>query len=172
MASPPHTSVDEFLRLRALHWPDAHTPITQLMVRLFRLSDRVVAVSTAEVGRLGLSFTEFEVLAALRGAAPPHELQPTQLYAAILISSGGLTKVLHGLEANGLVSRKADDADRRSRPVRLTAKGRSLAERAMMAVLNADRKRVARQLSRNEVETLTRLLGKLSTAWETDDERP
>lgn len=169
MGSLPHASVDEFLRLRALYWPDAHTPITQLMVRLFRLSDRVAAVSTAEVERLGLRLTEFEVLAALRGAAHPHVLQPTQLYAAILISSGGLTKVLHGLEARGLIARKAGDADRRSKPVRLTAKGRSLAERSMRAILDADRKRVARQLNPSEVETLIRLLSKLSPAWECDD---
>ncbi len=170
MGSSPFARVDEFLRLRAEHWPEADTPITQLMVRLFRLSDRVVAEATSCVARYGLTFTEFEVLAALRSSPPPHALQPTDLYAAILISSGGLTKVLYGLGERGLVVRDTGGTDRRSKPVRLTSKGRATAERVMADVLSTDRERVSKALSKGEVGQLIRLLAKLLTAWELSPE--
>ena len=102
----------------------------------------------------------------MRGVPPPNELMPTDLYGAILMSSGGLTKVLHGLEKRGLVTRAEGKSDRRSKPVRLTAKGRALAERAMADVLRSDRKLILRGLSEAEVERLTRLLRKLLGALE------
>ncbi len=159
-------SADNLLRLRSEHWPEAVTPITQLMVRVFRLSNLVLANASARVAAHGLTFTEFEALAALRGSAPSHELLPTDLYAALLISSGGLTKVLNALHERGLVARKAGDADRRSKPVRLTAKGRTIIERAMTDVLRTDAKLIAKGLSDNEVERLTRLLAKLLASME------
>ena len=114
----------------------------------------------------GLSLAEFEVLVTLRGVPPPNELMPTDLYSAVLMSSGGLTKVLHGLEKRGLVTRAEGKSDRRSKPVRLTAKGRALAERAMADVLASARKQIMSGLSKSEVERLTGLLHKLLAALE------
>jgi DNA-binding MarR family transcriptional regulator len=63
----------------------------------------------------------------------------------------------------GLVTRAEGKTDRRSKPVRLTAKGRALAERAMADVLQSDRELILSGLSESEVERLTRLLHKLLT---------
>ena len=128
------------------------TPIAQLMVRIYRVGGLIHANSMALPATHGLSLAEFEVLVTLRSVPPPHELMPTDLYGAVLMSSGGLTKVLYGLEKRGLITRAEGKADRRSKPVRLTAKGRVLAERAMADVLESAGKLIMSGLSKSEME--------------------
>jgi DNA-binding MarR family transcriptional regulator len=154
-------TADDILTARASCWPEAATPIAHLLVRLFRLNNLVLENARRRMAEHRTTFTEFEVLVTLRGVPPPHELVPTDLYSAVLISSGGLTKVLHALEKRKLITRGEKRTDRRSKPVRLTAKGRALAERAMADVLRSDGALIARGLSKAEVESLTRLLRKL-----------
>jgi DNA-binding MarR family transcriptional regulator len=161
-------TADELLTVRAVNWPEAVTSMSHLMVRLFRFSSLVRDNAARRVAAHALSFTEFEVLVTLRSAAPPHELAPTDLYGAVLITSGGLTKVLHGLETRGLITRSEGDVDRRSKPVRLTARGRALAERVMADVMENDRELIAGGLNEAEVERLTRLLRKLLVRLEGD----
>jgi len=118
------------------------------------------------VSRHGLNLTDFAVLATLRGLPPPCELTPTQLYSAVLISSGGLTKVLYGLERRGLISRVADDKDRRSRRVRLTPEGRTLAERALATLQASGDELFGKGLSAPEMARLASLLRKVLLAVE------
>ncbi len=158
--------IDERLKIRAQHWPEAVTPIAHLMMRVYRLAGLVNGSSMKQAAAHGLAFAEFEVLVTLRGMPPPNELMPTDLYGATLMSSGGLTKVLRGLEHRGLITRPEGQADRRNKPVRLTAKGRTLAERAMADVLETSRKLIMSGLSDSEVERMTRLLRKLLDALE------
>ncbi|MGK9063748.1 MarR family winged helix-turn-helix transcriptional regulator [Stutzerimonas chloritidismutans] len=106
------------------------------MQRLARLLERIAAEALAP---LDLTPASFEVLAALRVQPAPHQLTPTDLYEAMLISSGGLTKLVKTLERRGLVTRPFSDDDRRSRPIALTAEGRALAEHAMLAVQTAEK---------------------------------
>jgi len=157
----PRQPADKLLQIRRQHWPESVTPVGELMVRVYRLSGLVHDSVVQRVAAHGLSFMEFEVLVTLRGVAPPYELVPTELYSAVLISSGGLTKVLHGLKKRGLVTRAEGETDKRSKPVRLTAKGRALAERVMADILEMDRKMILSGLSEADVERLTRLLRKL-----------
>jgi DNA-binding MarR family transcriptional regulator len=160
MSASRRQTADEILRDRTENWPEAVTPISQLMVRIFRFSNLVLENAARQMAALGLTFTEFEVLAALRGVPAPHELAPTDLYGAVLISSGGLTKVLHALEEKNLIKRGKAEIDRRSKPVRLTAKGRLLIERAMADVLRSDGELILRGVSAAEIERLTRLVRK------------
>jgi DNA-binding MarR family transcriptional regulator len=161
MSAARRQTADEILKVRAESWPEVVTPVTHLMVRIFRFSNLVLDSAMRRMAAHGLTFTEFEVLVTLRGVPAPHELAPTELYGAVLISSGGLTKVLHALEGRGLIVRGKGRTDRRSKPVRLTAKGRALAERAMADVVRSDGELIYRGLSPAEVERLTRLLRKL-----------
>jgi DNA-binding MarR family transcriptional regulator len=161
MGASHRQTADDILNTRAENWPEAVTPITHLMVRIFRFSNLILANAERQMAALGLTFTEFEVLVTLRGVAPPHELVPTELYGAVLISSGGLTKVLHALENKNLIRRGKGHTDGRSKPVRLTTKGRALAERVMAEVLRSDGELISRGLSAAEIERLTRLFRKL-----------
>ena len=156
----------DLLQSRTPDWPQAVTPATRLVVLLFRLGDLALANAKAAMAAHGLRFSEFEALVTLRGAPPPHELAPTDLYGALLISSGGLTKVLASLQRRKLVSRPAAGDDKRSRPARLTAKGRDLAERGMADVARVDGEFIARGLAPTEVERLAALLEKQLAAVE------
>ncbi len=154
-------TADNILKARAENWPEAVTPITHLMVRIFRFGNLMLDNATRQAVAQGLTFTELEVLVTLRSAPPPHELAPTDLYSAVLISSGGLTKVLYALQKKNLVTRVKEEADRRSKPVRLTSRGCALAERVLAGVLRSDGKIISSGLSEAEVEHLTRLVRKL-----------
>ncbi len=114
----------------------------------------------------GLTFAEFEALAALRSAPSPHELTPGDVRRSFFITSGGLSKVLAALSARGLVSRPAGEGDRREKPVRLTAEGRALVDAVMADVLGADAALVAGALTSAEAASLDDFVGRLLAAAE------
>nr|WP_319483316.1 MarR family transcriptional regulator [uncultured Cohaesibacter sp.] len=112
------------------NWPEAVTPYLQsaaLLQRLFSLLQDDIKVLLRQSG---LTYAEFDALAALRSQPPGAALTPTELYGAMLISSGGLTKVLKSLESQKLVARPTSEGDARKKPILLTDKGRE-----MLAVL-------------------------------------
>jgi DNA-binding MarR family transcriptional regulator len=152
---------DKLLTLRKKHWPQSVTPVGEFLVRIYRLSNLMHDGVAQRVAAHELSFMEFEVLITLRGVGPPFEMIPTELYPAILISSGGLTKVLASLQKRGLIARAEGADDKRSKPVHLTAKGRVLAERVMADVLKHGDKVVLGGLSIADVQRTTQLLHKL-----------
>lgn len=169
MGSPERRAVDDLIAMRAGNWPETVTPVTSLMVRVFRLSDLAQQNAAELISAHGLTFKEFEVLATLRSFAAGRGVTPGDLCAAILISSGGLTKVLYGLEEKGFVARAEGGADKRSKPVRLTARGRKLAERAMGDIIRSDTQIMEDALTAREVETLTGLVGKVLARLEPAD---
>ena len=120
------------------NWPEAATPVSRASTAALRLSALLERNAAKALAPLELSFTEFELLAALRASPAPHSLLPTELCASLLISSGGLTKVLKNLEARGLIARPSSKADRRRRPIALTSSGAALCERAMTQVQEGD----------------------------------
>lgn len=120
------------------NWPEAATSQMECLLLVQRVARLLRENAQDALTPFAVSFTEFEVLAALRASPPPHRLFPTSLYDAMLISSGGLTKVLKALEQRNLISRPQHHGDGRQRPVALLPKGRKLAERGLAAILKAD----------------------------------
>lgn len=108
----------------------------------------------------GLQAGEFDVLATLRRAGSPYALTPTQLFEALLISSGGMTNRLDRLEKAGLIERAPNPEDRRGTLVSLTASGRELIDRLVPQHVDNEA-RMLDVLSREEQQTLNVLLGKL-----------
>jgi DNA-binding MarR family transcriptional regulator len=142
------------------NWPEAVTPQSECAIKAQRLAALLQDWAQQSLAPFGLGFTEFEMLCALRAHPAPHRMLPSALYDALLISSGGLTKVLKGLEARGLVSRPAPCGDRRCRPVALTGDGRALVEAAMAEVQRADEARLRDTgLTGADYAALARLLG-------------
>jgi DNA-binding MarR family transcriptional regulator len=111
----------------------------------------------------GLTGGEFDVLAALRRAGPPYRLTPTSLRKALLLSSGGMTKRLAGLENRGLVRREAEAGDRRLRAVALTPNGRHVVDEVLPDHI-ANEERLLEDLNASERKELARLLEKLAVA--------
>ena len=136
---------------------DVGSGVAQRITRLYLLE----SASFAEVfARHGLSFGEWEVLAILRRSGPPHRMNPTALYAELVLSSGAMTNRLDRLEAAGLVERRPDPFDPRGTLVSLTKKGMRVCDEAQLDHL-ANEERLLDGLSATEREQLTHLLRKL-----------
>lgn len=108
----------------------------------------------------GLQAGEFDVLATLRRAGAPYALTPTQLFGTLMVSSGGMTNRLDRLERAGLIVRTPNPEDRRGTLVSLTDKGLEMMDRLVPLHVENEARMLA-ALSREEQETLGRLLGKL-----------
>lgn len=106
---------------------------------------------------------EFDVLATLLRAGPPHALSPTALYDATMVTSGAMTGRVDRLERAGWVIRQPDPGDRRGTLVALTAGGHELIDTLMAAHVENEQRLLA-GLSRAEQETLASLLAKLLAA--------
>ncbi|WP_245434111.1 MarR family winged helix-turn-helix transcriptional regulator [Pseudolabrys taiwanensis] len=111
--------------------PDLDPSPFGIFGRIWRLSTSVLSDAEAWLTPLGLTFESFSVIVTLRRCGPPYELNPTALYRESLLSSGAITNRIDRVEALGLVKRLPDPNDRRGTIVRLTAKGRTLADRAI-----------------------------------------
>jgi DNA-binding MarR family transcriptional regulator len=142
--------VDHLTEQWARRRPDLGTAALGLAARVLRLQRILARHAATDLEGVALNEGEFQVLAALRRAAPPHELTPTELYRSLLLSSGAMTHRLDRLESAGHVVRTPDEVDRRRVIVRLTPQGLAAIDHAMDAY----------------VESITRLLGVLD-----EDER-
>jgi DNA-binding MarR family transcriptional regulator len=100
----------------------------ELSKRIARLGGVLEQSLKAELAELGLTYAEFDVLAALRRSGP---LKPSELSRSLYLTSGGTSNVLQRLTTSGYVEREADPDDARSRWVRLSDTGTALADRAM-----------------------------------------
>ena len=156
---PPADSdhIDRIVEQWRRERPDLDMSAMALMGRLFRvvhLADERLAAPLAEHG---LQRGWFDLLAALRRAGPPFELNPTELMRATMLSSGGMTKRLDRLEAAGLIVRRADPDDRRGTRVRLTRRGKARIDRALERHV-ANEERLLRRLSAEQRRALDELL--------------
>jgi len=140
--------------------PDLDLAPMAIFGRLFRATALADAALAPPLAARGLQPGWTDLLAALRRAGHPYELNPTDLVYATMLTSGGITKRLDRLAEAGLVQRRPDPSDRRGTLVRLTHKGKVAIERAMPAHL-ANQERLLRSLTPSERRTLERLLGTL-----------
>jgi DNA-binding MarR family transcriptional regulator len=145
--------------------PDLDVAPLATFGRIFRISSLADAELSIGVTPFGLQPGWFDLLAALRRAGPPFELNPTGLMRTTLLSSGGMTKRLDRLEEAGLVARRPDPGDRRGTLVRLTRRGKATIDRALAAHV-AREDRLLEPLTRSERRTLDDLLRKLLSALE------
>lgn len=152
--------VDEVLAQWRRERPDLNVAALGLFGRLFRAVQLADAELTRELRRRGLQPGWFDLLAALRRAGPPYELNPTELMRATLVSSGGMTKRLDRLVAKGLVERRPDPRDRRGSRIWLTRRGKAVIDRALDAHVENE-ERLLRSLSAADRRALDDLLAKL-----------
>ncbi len=160
-------TADQLIKLKEENWPEIHDSIHEFVVYLNRVRDMGLARGIRILNEHNLSAGEFDILVTLRSTtAPPYVLTPTELQQAVLITSGGLTKLLYQLEARDLVSRSVQKQDKRSKLVHLTAKGKRLVEKVMTVVRNEQRAWIAETFTASELDQLNKLLGKAASALE------
>ncbi len=152
--------VGRLIALRRRETPDVPLDGMEILARSRRLTLLSRFAIEAVFKRHGIDTGEFDVLATLSRSGPPYALRPTELYQSLMISSGGLTDRLNRLEKRGLIDREASLSDGRSMLVKLTAKGRTVIERAFAEDM-AIEKEMLSPLSKSERRTLATLLAKL-----------
>jgi len=144
--------------------PDLDMAMACTLLRLERVNQlhemRVQELSKSA----GLQTGELHVLLALRRSGKPYELRPTDLFRALLVTSGAMTKRVARLQEGGFILRVSANDDGRSELVRLTIKGLATADRAITEIARAVA-RVTEQsgLTKVEIAALDRALRKLLT---------
>jgi DNA-binding MarR family transcriptional regulator len=112
----------------------------------------------------GLTPGDVDVLATIGRTESEAGVDPRVLVAAVLITSGGLTKRLDRLEAAGLIGRRPDPNDRRGTLIRLTTHGTDLIDRALPSLLTRGQELITATLTNHQIHQATTLLRKLTVA--------
>lgn len=141
--------------------PDVDTSGMAILGRARWISLKARGPIEAVFARHGLDTGEFDVLSTLLRSGPPYRLRPTELYTALMISSGGLTDRLARLAKAGLVVRSPSESDARSLLVELTPRGHALAEAAFREDMIVEAELLA-GLADEERDQLAALLARLA----------
>lgn len=112
--------------------PDVDVGSMAVFGRLVRLQKQLERLRADALAQYGFKDGEFDVLATLRRAGAPYQLSPTELYRALLVTSGAMTNRVARLESAGLIERIADAQDKRSSRVALSERGKVLIEQAVV----------------------------------------
>jgi DNA-binding MarR family transcriptional regulator len=105
-----------------------------------------------------LSYVQFQILARL-GSSPSGSHGMTELADGVVYSRSGLTYQAGLLQKAGLVTRAPSRDDERSMIVTITEAGRERLEKVFPGHIEIVRSLLLDPLSREDVETLARLLG-------------
>lgn len=79
-----------------------------------------------------ISGSDMRVLLALRRGGPPYAKRPTDLYRALIVTSGAITKKIDRLAGQGMVERMLDPSHAGGFIVHLTKKGLDTVEQAVV----------------------------------------
>lgn len=131
--------------------------------RVIRLSTLFVDALHQALRPFNLTPMQYAIIAVLRASGEPYVLSPSAIRNYLILTSGGMTNLLHSLEELDLVHRKPDPNDGRGVLVRLTKKGRSLAEAAIREHIPVEHELLS-SLNKQECVQLEKLLTKLLRA--------
>jgi DNA-binding MarR family transcriptional regulator len=131
--------------------------------RIIRLSTLFVDGLRRAIAAHGLSPNEYAILTVLRSSGPPFTLPPKEINRALILTSGGITNILNGLERRGLVQRFPDPADGRGVLIRATRSALRIIDAAIAAHLAEEHAMLA-PLEEAERAALCGLLSKLLVA--------
>lgn len=134
-----------------------------LWLVLWKAFDALQAYALRHVACLGLGLSDFAVLEAILHKGP---LPVNAIGIKVRLTSGSISIAVDRLEARGLVERRGDPEDRRTRVVHLTEPGRKLIDCAFAAHAVAMEKVAAAALTPRERADTVALLKKLGTAAE------
>ena len=87
--------------------------------------------------RFGMSAHDMRVMLALRRCGPPYAMRPTDLFEALLITSGAVTKQVDRLERRRLVKRLPNPEHGGGLRVQLTARGLEMVDAAVELLAKA-----------------------------------
>jgi DNA-binding MarR family transcriptional regulator len=130
-------------------------------VAILRAHASVTRRLNAELGDAhGLTINDFEVLMLL-ARAPEKHLRRTDLATSVQLTPSGITRLLKGLESNGLVASFHCQSDGRVTWTALTDKGSEMLEAARATHHKGVAELVSAHFSDEELASLAALLGRL-----------
>ena len=142
----------------------AQTPALEAWVRLLRGHAAIVRALNAQLlTEHGLTINDYEALLLLANAEG-QRLRRTDLAQRIQLTPSGVTRLLDGLEAAGLVARAVCDSDARVAYAVLTEAGSEKLEDASCSHVKAISDLFASQYSAEEMTVLAELLSRLPGA--------
>lgn len=154
--------IDETIETWATERPDLAFASMSTSLKIGALVREVGDEISARMATLGINVGEFDVLATLRRRGRGAVLTPKEIAAAAMVSPSGLTHRLVRLENMELIVRTADPADRRSALIRISPKGKRIADKAIEIVVEAEG-RLFGSLVGSEHKALDRILDRLIT---------
>lgn len=137
--------------------PDLDVSPMAILGRVSRAEKLLAERMKAASARFGLERWGFDVLATLRRAGKPYRLTPTQLYGAMMLTSGAMTNRIDRLEESGFVKRIEDPDDRRGILVSLTTRGLKTIDAAVKVHMEVEES-ILYTFSAEERASLERLL--------------
>jgi DNA-binding MarR family transcriptional regulator len=143
--------------------PDLDPSPMAIFGRVARIFSLQRAAQAEVHRRYGLNHASFDVLANLRRSGPPHRKTASSLAESSMISTGGITFRLDGLEQAGLLKRVRDDRDRRVVFAELTPAGLELIDHAIADHIDG-LAALLDSLSADEREELAGLLNHLESS--------
>ncbi|MEU9343401.1 MarR family transcriptional regulator [Streptomyces sp. NPDC048278] len=111
----------------------------------------------------GVNMGECDILFTLRRSGPPYTLTAGAFLRASMVTSGAITNRIDRMEAKGLVERLRDGEDRRTVKIRLTPRGKDLADETIVAHLR-DYEEILSVLTPTERGQMTESLRKVLEA--------
>jgi len=147
--------------------PDLDASPMLVIGRIHRLAQLTDAALRPTFAAAGLAPGDFDVLAALRRAGPPHARTAGQLRKALMVTSGAVTKQVDRLVGKALVSRGVGTDDARVRRITLTRAGLALVDELIEVHLDNERRLLAR-LTASQTAELGAALGVLAAGLETN----
>jgi DNA-binding MarR family transcriptional regulator len=145
--------------------PSATSPTTspaiEAFVRLVRANAAVTRQLSAQLSAdHGLNLSAYEALLSL-ARAPDSRMKRVDLANGLLLSAGGVTRLLDGLERDGLVAREECSSDRRISYAVLTEAGRTKLREASKSHTRQIRELLGGLYHDDELAQLAALLDRL-----------
>ena len=131
-----------------------------LVMALSRSHEVWYGKATRILAQYELAMGEFDVLSTLE-RSPEYTLTPGQLQASVLVTSGGLTKILRQLEDREMIIRSQESSDRRIKPVTLTLQSVSLVRATRAELFHHYEYWLGAIMNDEEMQQMTGLLQKI-----------
>lgn len=140
--------------------PDLDFDGMTLFLKMSAAVRKIIEGFKDDIQELGITLSEFDVLATLRRSGPKAVLTPGHIAHVAMVKPSGLAHRLAQLEKAGLISRTPDPEDRRSALIRITPAGRRIADRAI-ELLVEHKNEAFSGLTDRQRESLEQLLDKV-----------
>jgi DNA-binding MarR family transcriptional regulator len=159
----PTDEVTEVIAQWRVERPDLDPEPMAIFGRVARIFYRQRDMQARVFTEYELTTAAFDLLANLRRSGKPHRKTPSSLASSSLISTGGVTFRMDGLESAGLIRRVRDPNDRRIVYAELTPKGFAVVDEAVTAHVHAEHE-ILKDFTPTERVALAQLLAKLEAA--------